>query len=142
MPRGELANSRHARQVIRVHWKRAQVRRALNSVELEAERRRREVVLKYARRNATGHVVRCTPGPDDDLRERSIGKVVYDTRRSANRCARVLNTSPYEATNRREQRAYPCTRGESENHEHWHLTSRTYLDGEVIADDDGGGRDD
>lgn len=90
------------------------------------------VIARHARRNADRHVVRCTPGPEESQTHApSIGKVVYDTQRKAQLCAQQLS----EVTQRTYvQRAYPCGRGENGG-EHWHLTTRPYLDGEVMNDD-------
>lgn len=98
--------------------------------ELHGNPRERDAIIRrYARLNTQRHIVRCTPGSDEDQRNAlSIGKVTYDTRQDAARCATRLNELGCEGLI---QKPYPCGRGE-DGGEHWHLTSRDYLDNEVM----------
>lgn len=104
----------------------------LRSLQYEMQgqpRHRDQIIRQHARQNADGYVVRCTPGPNDDQGNTpSIGKVVYNTRRDAERCAEKVNRLGGRI---RPQRAYECTRDDYAP-SHWHLTSRSYLDGEVF----------
>jgi len=87
------------------------------------------IIKRFARLNADDHVIRCTPGPGESFQAPSIGKVAYDTEKAALRCtAEIAKT---ELT-QKPIKAYPCSRGEVGNEVHWHITSRGYLDGEVL----------
>lgn len=92
------------------------------------------IIKRFARINADDHVVRCTPGPEESFNAQSIGKVVYNSEKAALRCSAEIAKTELGA---RPVKAYACGRGEVEDQMHWHITSRSYLDGEVLSNEGG-----
>lgn len=99
----------------------AQIRKQLYPSGLSAERRL-VIAGTWALRNADGHVVRCTPTPNEHGFAYSLGKVAYATRADAEACAEQMVMNSNESDPKMNQ-AYECDNGER----HWHLTSRDQL---------------
>lgn len=92
------------------------------------------IIQRFARVNADDHIVRCTPGPKESFNAPSVGKVVYDSEKAALTCSAEIAKTELGA---KPVKAYACGRGELDDQIHWHVTSRGYLDGEVLNDEEG-----